>query len=289
MGEEVAVVNRELSELLNSENGCQYIDLQDGSFADVNLCKKLSLNILHVNIRSLHKNIDSLTLLLNDLENQGIIVHVIGICETFLTDVTTNLVNIENYSAIHCVRSDRSGGGVSLYLHDRVKLTRKVATPFNECFESCAAEIKHNGTDIFVAEFYRIPNTNDKLFVQSFSDLVKKGDKFKTCFLCSDQNYYLLKSHLHRPTQEFLAGLHDKNFFATILKPTCVTHCSGTLRDNIYVRNVSLNKHHSFIVMDGMSDHFPCLLLYDMNNGNKDRSEIVIEKRRITDNAIDKI
>ena len=78
-------LNDNLNKLLLAENGCEYTDLSDNIVNFKELGKDVKLNVLHLNIRSFLKNVDSLMLLLQELQEAGVVVHVIGICETFLT------------------------------------------------------------------------------------------------------------------------------------------------------------------------------------------------------------
>ena len=78
-------MNRELhsenlSKLLLLSNGCQYTDLNDGIVDYPLLSKNRKLNILQSNIRSFLKNVDNLLLLLHELQEKGVIVHMIGVC-----------------------------------------------------------------------------------------------------------------------------------------------------------------------------------------------------------------
>ena len=61
-------LSRDLSELLRSENSCQYTDISDGALNMLSAAGKHTFNVLHLNICSLHKNLDNLTLLLHDLQ-----------------------------------------------------------------------------------------------------------------------------------------------------------------------------------------------------------------------------
>ena len=85
------LVNNNLRELLLSENGCQYTDLTDDVIDVKYICDNISINVLHLNIRSFNKNVDNLILLLNDLQEKGIVIHVIGICESFLGGLSLHL------------------------------------------------------------------------------------------------------------------------------------------------------------------------------------------------------
>ena len=57
-------INKNLSELLCSDNGCEYSDILDGEVDKITLLQNLNINVLHINIRSFHKNADQLVLLL---------------------------------------------------------------------------------------------------------------------------------------------------------------------------------------------------------------------------------
>ena len=191
--------------------------------------------------------------------------------------------------SIHRTRTNCLGGGVSIYIHDSIKLVQELDSLFTDTFESCAVELNFHGQSILMAEFYRVPNTDDRLFNISFQTLLDLANQFKCVFLCSDQNYDLLKSHTHQPTQDFVDSIYTNGFIPTITKPTRVTHASSTLIDNIFVRLPSINKHSSFVVTDGMSDHYPCFLSYQIVTDCYDKSNIKIEKRKITDEIMLKV
>ena len=249
---------------------------------------KINVNVLHLNIRSLHKNLDNLVMLLSDMRDEGIIVHLIGICETHLSTQTTGLVDIENYLAVHRPRITRPGGGISIYMHDSLKLIQEFVTPFDETFESCAIETKFRGQSLMFTDFYRVLNTSTAIFMNSLRQLVTLGEKFKTSILCADQNLDILKLDHHHPTQEFISYMHENGYVSTMLKSTRVTHSTCTLIDNIYVKNTVLKKHESLIIVDHMSDHYPCMLSYAIGH-LIDKTNVSIEKRRITESALSKI
>ena len=151
MAIDIKSLNEDFYELINSQNGCEYVDEINNQFQ---LGKTPDgLNMLHLNIRSLHKNIDLLVLLLNEFHECGIVVHLIGLCETFLTDINKTLVDIENYTAFHSVRNDRVGGEISLYIHDFVKMINQGPMPFEDSFESNSVGVNYNRKVDFLANF----------------------------------------------------------------------------------------------------------------------------------------
>jgi gamma-glutamylcysteine synthetase len=71
-----------------------------------------NLSLIHLNIRSLGRNLNSLTNLLVSINHK---FSVIGISETWLEDSLHN-VDIVGYNFVHDYRSDRSGGGILAYI-----------------------------------------------------------------------------------------------------------------------------------------------------------------------------
>ena len=126
--------------------------------------------------------------------------------------------------------------------------------------------------------------------MEALNTLLETSRKAKAemCFIASDQNYDLLKLELHKPTREFLAAMYEENYVPMILKPTRSTHRSSTLIDNIYVQARNLQQNCSFVMVDGMSDHFPSLLNCAIN-AKKNNKKIVVEKRKLSENALLKI
>ena len=116
----------DLSKLLNSDNNCEYTDVTDRRIKPISASNTSLFNFLHLNIRSLVRNKDSLIALLKELYAHGVVVHVIGLCETFLNNVNINLSYIENYTAVHRIRKDKTGGGITLLIHDSVKLVKTI-------------------------------------------------------------------------------------------------------------------------------------------------------------------
>ena len=193
-------VTKDLSNILQSDNGCKYTETNDSAIKKIPLsCESgfAIFNVLHLNIRSLNWNKDNLVQLLSDLEERGVIIHVIGLCQTFLTPASKGLADIENYSAIHKTRVGKMGTGTTLLIHDLVKLVRVLDTPFGECLESTTVEVTFKKKTTLVSEFYRPPNSDSKHInemLQQYLTIIKGYD---LCFLCSDHNYNFLNSGAH--------------------------------------------------------------------------------------------
>ena len=71
-----------------------------------NILNNNMLNIIHVNIRSCHKNLDEFTLLLGNLR---VYFSVLILSKTWL-DSEDDFPEVPGYKSYHCVRRDRRGG-----------------------------------------------------------------------------------------------------------------------------------------------------------------------------------
>ena len=213
-------------------------------------------------------------------------MHVVALCETFLKPETLNTVDLENYQAIHQCRAVKAGGGTSLLIHDNIQKWNEIQTFSNESFESVSAEITFNGTPILVSEFYHAPNTNDLQFAEGLDKLLRTTSDYKHSVICSDQNLDLLRSGQHKNTDSFLQTMLNNKFIPYIVKPMRVTHRSSMLIDNIYVKTNVIKKNYSYVIVDPMSDHYPCFLSSPFGCTGVVGSDTIIEKRKFTDEAI---
>ena len=245
-------IDKCLSDLLCSENGCEYTDLNDGIF-NVSFVKhhgNINIDLLHLNIRSFHKNCDNLVLLLKDLQEIGVVVHIIALCETYLNPDNNSTAQLENYRSFHSFHQDRLGGGVTLFLHDR--FNKILDSAFTSHLESIMIECSLNGKIFVMTEIYRPPNTNDYLFFGNLKEIVAQLAKYKTSFICGDFNYDLLKTHIHGNTDNFFEIMMDSGHSPRVMKPTRVTHVSSTLIDNIFVK-ADLSRSCSYVLISVLS------------------------------------
>ena len=245
------------------------------------------LRVMHLNIRSLVGKLDELKLLLEKLKNQEILIDVILVCETFLTDTNKNLVDIASYTLEESHRKNRSGGGVAIYLSKTLKYKRrKDLEIFNEGqVESIFVELESCAKNVIMGELYRVPNSDINFFLREYKNLTNKLDaENKHVIIGTDQNLDYLKVNIHSNTDKFLNINLDSELVPMITRPTRVTHSSATLIDNIYLKS-STSKTAAALLLTEISDHFPCLLFYGSAN-NRKADPVLIETRKMNDNKL---
>lgn len=138
--------------------------------------------------------------------------------------------------------------------------------------------------DLILGEIYRIPNSNQ----QDFQDFIRDvfcGFRGKHTVIGTDQNIDLLKIQTHGPTGRFLDTVLENDFVPTITKPTRVTHQSCTLIDNMYVSADLSPGIKTSVLVEHISDHFPCLMQLDWPHQKITKAKMV-STRKLTESKL---
>ena len=269
-------------------NRCQYYEPHETKKIK---CDDLNFKLLHLNVHSLPDKVDQLKDLLFKLDAEGHSIDAMLLCETFLNDRNKDLCNIDGYTLMYKNRTNKSRGGVAIFIKNAIKFKeRQDLSIFDEGkFESIFLEIYGNKKNLIIGEVYRVPNTNEKDFIESYDSILQKIEKEnKNIVIGTDQNLDFLKINNHTNTSKFFEANLSSGLIPTITRPTRITHKSASLIDNIYA---SCNKVHSCmpsILVTSLSDHLPCLLFIDFKLKHN-RSPIKYTGRSLKPAAIEKI
>jgi len=234
-----------------------------------NKCTELLLNadnfsIFNLNIRSLPRHYSELLSYLSTLKLN---FSVIGLTETWLTDATADLFELEGYNHFKLFRSCRRGGGVSLYVKDNLDAQmRDDLSVINSNFEIMVIEIRKSAAidrNIVLTVVYRPPNSDIQVFNEYLSDLILKTKiENKTAYFIGDFNINLLDIDNHVLSSEFIETMYSAALFPLITKPTRIKGTGATLIDNIFCNDLS-NKHMNGILFTDITDHFPVFCIND--------------------------
>ena len=220
----------------------------------------LAINVMHVNARSLKKNLCNLESLLNNIPGP---VSAIAVTETWLTEHTKDVIFIPNYNFFSNCRSNKNGGGVGIFVHSSLNVSiRNTWNRMMHCIESIFIEIlQPNNKNIIIGAIYRPPGGDQNtlnMFNAEICSILNSinHEKNKTVIISGDFNLDLIQYGTHRPMAEFLDNLLSFSFCPSINQPTRISDISSTLIDNIFI-NCNPDKFDSAIICNDISDHLP--------------------------------
>ena len=132
---------------------------------------KSNFSLLHVNPRSLYKNITQLTDYLKDINYK---FSILAVSETWANEINSDHLVISGYNRVLMNRIEH-GGGVAIFVDDKLSFKQRpeLNSFVNKNFECVFIEI----TDVLfknriVATIYRPPDTNLDLFMIGFESVL---------------------------------------------------------------------------------------------------------------------
>lgn len=222
---------------------------------------------LHINICRLPSKFEKLKFLIAEFSTYNIEIDVILICETFLNSTNCVFFQLPGYRFLESHRSNQEGGGVGIYVRDKyqTKLRKDLSVFSQNLYESIFCEISVNGRKTLVGEIYRPPNSVPSVFLDKLESVLDKIDKIKfNKIICTDQNidFLKIKPGSNAIPSRMLDTMLTHGMVPTIVKPTRVTEGGFSLIDNIYVSSDLYSASSANVLMDDISDHFPCLVSF---------------------------
>jgi exonuclease III len=223
-----------------------------------------SISLMHLNIRSLPKNLNDFSSL---LDTSTIDFNLIALSETWLHQDNADSYGLKGFKHEYLTRKDKKGGGVSIFIKD--SLNYKSRTDLNYMSNSTemlwieleAASI-NNPTNLILGVIYRVPGTDVSEFNNILSDtLTKISNENKSCLHTGDYNINLLNAETHLPTSQFVENNFTNSFLPNINRPTRITSSTASLIDNIFTNFTDTPDIYSAIIISDLSDHFPVIFL----------------------------
>ena len=156
--------------------------------------------------------------------------------------------------------------------------------------EHIVVELKTDRDNILLVSGYRPPNANYKIFIKEYTALLMKLKKLKQhkIILGIDHNLDLLKTHLHKQTNQFPEKNLELDLIPSISKPTRITRKTATLIDNVLISQSLQAQMHPHLIVEDISDHLPILVvLKDLNKSI--RGSNLIKSRNLSTNNLEKI
>ena len=184
------------------------------------------------------------------------------VCETWQSK-TSRVPKLEGYSYIHKYSQHRLGGGVGIFVSDKLKYKERSDLYMVDCsFEYCIIEVKLKHENVMLCSGYRVPNTNPASFLSDYEKLLSKVNVEKNKLIVGiDHNLDLLKHRTHGPTKKFVELFETFHQLPSITRPTRITKTCATLIDDIFVPTTWTLSFNSYLLVDDMSDHLPVIVV----------------------------
>ena len=245
------------SDLTSKIRKCEYLA---SSCKNLNPEPKNTLLLLHVNVRSLHKNFDLFYEFIDSLNQPP---HIICLSETRIKHEPLINIELNNYSFIHA-NSKTNAGGVAMYIHDSVKFEVSPEQYELANAESLWISVSDNNQapSYIVGTIYRHPTTSDvDVFIEELSTcLTKFSNNNSTFYILGDLNINSSSINRSPSGKRFLNMLLSCGAFPLITKPTRITDNSAT---------TIITNDYEHCIIPGIvktieiSDHYPILCQID--------------------------
>ncbi len=85
--------------------------------------------------------------------------NIVGVSESWLSESTTDLYDIDYYKYYYNYKDEKTGGGVSLFVRNEITcIERKDLKIMNSIMEGCFMEIDKNrsGLDVIIGAIYKM-------------------------------------------------------------------------------------------------------------------------------------
>jgi hypothetical protein len=244
-------------------------------------------SLFHSNVRSLPQNNTELT---NCLHLTDVSFSIIALTETWLTSNNKDNYDIPDYNSIHSVRTERRGGGVSLFISSKFEFKpRPDLDTFNDDIESLFIEIPTTRelNPLIIGVIYRPPNRSFQNFIKILEDILRViKHENKTSYLLGDFNIDISAFQNDTVASELLDLIHSETHIPLINSTTRQDHNRYSVIDNIFTNNINV-EHKTGVIHTDISDHYPIFCAFKTPKSYTPDQEI-ISYRSYTQNNKDK-
>jgi len=242
-------------------NRCCYVDVSN--FAD--LCSDdFPYSIFHINIRSFYSNSDEFFIFIKQLPIEPTIL---VFSETWFSESFT--AELEGYSSFHVFRTNRRGGGVTIYVKSEFR-SRCLPnlTGIHIYSEVSAVEVCLGGRKIKVIGIYRPPDRDCRTFAEDIEPLLADVNGTMPTFIVGDFNLDLLNpSH---SCSNFVDVMSATSFSPLIDIATYFSYANNpACHDHIWYNQLDATISGAFKV--DISDHFPIFSLFSIPSVSSDK------------------
>ena len=261
-------------------DACKYYDLD--AIVQNNVFSNNKISLLHINIRIIHANFDSL---IHKIESLNFCFDVIAITESWLDNFSAQLFPVKGCNMFSFPRESDRWDGICFYVKQCFAVNTVNIMPNCGTFEHAELNISANGFQLLTRACYRPSNCSLKDFNDELELYLHTTNAFNSFNINSailgDFNVNFLHSDSVAGVSTFLNLIYAQGYFPTrpIFKPTRITNHSATLIDNISVNFP--NYLDSGLIYHIIADHLPVfvtLQFKNLNSANVNASKPILHK-----------
>lgn len=237
-----------------------------------NYSENTGLSIIHINIRSIEKNLDEFLVYISQLSNPP---------ECIVLSETRNVINpkdfsIKGYNNFYNYGGINKNDGTMVYLKEHLIICNHENIELNS-FNFISLNFKFYGQKVTLLAIYRPPSTSPQLFLDSLELLYKQNENMeKNCIIfVGDINIDILSIN-DDIANEYLNLQNEYGLIPVINVPTREQGLSSSCIDHIFVKTkTSPEKLTPAVIRCNITDHYCTFLRISTNQNNEIKREYI--------------
>lgn len=215
------------------------------------------LKILHLNIRSVMKNMDELSIVLSKIPEK---IDVIVLSETYVVQ-DLQVIHMNGYQTLYNKGSLNKNDGVIIFIKEILNYTHTIESIAE--IKALQITVEKKAQNISITAFYRSPSTCP---IQFNNELVRYLESIKNNnaiqIITGDLNIDLLSELDYAEEYKNIMNAYGfVSYINDITRPS-----SGSCIDHFFIKNKTQAESKSFIIHCNITDHFPIGLILDLKN-----------------------
>ena len=177
-----------------------------------------------------------------------------------MNENTVDLIKFEGYRKFDLFRSDRRGGGVSIFVDVNFESTCLLSLCL-DYIEVLCVESKRVNEKVLIFSIYRPPNSSVELFIDKAAQIFNGFDfgSYTNVVCCGDFNLNMLDLNVNDSVRNFVDFMYSCSLLPIITKPTRITDRTQSLIDQFFVYNPV--NYFACSLCTNISDHLPIVLI----------------------------
>lgn len=224
-----------------------------------------TLNVMHLNIRSIRKNFDELQIFLDTfkLHNCDIII----LSESWQI-MSIKQFNIKGYTTYYNGGNYNQNDGTIIFIKSEINAEIELNKLPNSQVSMNSIKFITNNIAYQIITLYRPPSTNIHLFLRDLDEYLNDSTREQVDIFTGDVNIDITDNS-NNAASEYSTMLAHYGFTSYINNPTRVTKNSTSCLDHIFIRkklNIGIIKFNTATINYDITDHFPIILNITQEN-----------------------